>query len=202
MNKRKLIAWTKFLATKFAFFLTLTAFFLVFGPPYRIQLWLNQLLTTAPSPTSSASTTNPPQISFSIIIPYDGTTVCEHNCPCQDDGQPCFDTHQNQEYVCSHGLMVLKDEYPLLERRVYLNRCKPAGYPDLKPCRFGETCATQDIDEGEPCLTEYEELSVCRCGVVLNISTPRLRQAALKVSCIYDDACEETEPEVAAPIKL
>lgn len=97
--------------------------------------------------------------------------------------------------------MLLKEEYEAYDGRVYLNRCKPPGKPELLICRYGETCSSQGLSEGETCETEDEELALCRCGIVLNISTPERREAASTVRCILDEGCEEPE-EDKSPIHL
>ncbi|MDD5437762.1 MAG: hypothetical protein PHC70_01315 [Patescibacteria group bacterium] len=113
-------------------------------------------------------------------------------CHCWENGVPCImsissgDQNATKGFVCSHGLWVTSEEYDLFGDTLYRNACRPPGEPVLKSCRFGEICAPQGIKEGERCMAEHEQLSICHCGMVFNFSTPDLRKDADQIQCLME----------------
>lgn len=117
-------------------------------------------------------------------------------CHCWENGTPCFMVidskyqHIVKSFVCSHGIWVTSEEYDDFGDALYRNACRPPGEPLLKPCRLGEICESQGIKEGERCMAEHEQLSICHCGIVLNFSTPHLRKDADQIQCLVERTCD------------
>lgn len=126
-------------------------------------------------------------------------------CYCTENGRSCFvvidskDQHIFKSFVCSHGIWVTSEEYEYFGDMLYRNVCRPPGEPLLKSCRFGEICETQGIKEGERCMAEHEQLSICHCGMVFNFSTPDLRKDADQIQCLVERTCK---PPPNPPIHL
>lgn len=133
------------------------------------------------------------------------STTCFNvtTCDCALDLQTCHDNQQDRDYICSNGLVFLKEEYLLwgdkLFRDVYHEDCRPPGQPKLKLCAIGASCAYQSLKEQELCLSADNRLSACLCGVVFDFSKPLLRITLASLGCTGQPACE---PPPDPPVDL
>jgi hypothetical protein len=105
----------------------------------------------------------------------------------------------SKSYYCMHGLWLTREEYDSYGDMLYRNACRPEDRPVLKLCRFGEICATQGIKDGDLCMAEHEQLSICHCGMVFNFSAPDLRKDTLQIRCLEERTCD---PPPSEPISL
>jgi len=161
-------------------------------------------------PESAPSSKKPiPTLKLDITIegkrdPIATTCFDVTTCDCALDQQTCHDAKRDLDYVCSKGLVFLKEEHLLWGKKlfhdVYRDDCRPPTQPQLKLCTIGLSCAYQSLKEQEICFGGADDrLSICLCGVVFDFSTPQLRIALATLGCVGQSGCE---PPPTPPIHL
>jgi hypothetical protein len=132
----------------------------------------------------------PSSISQAEAVPP-AATECfkDYFCECKEHENTCYDIKLKQTFVCSYGVVLTLNEKHLYDHMIYRNACRPRGMPPLKSCKVGESCKSQNLNEGQACLAEKEKISLCHCGTVVDFSTPEIR-----MTMEDGEGCEELFP--------
>lgn len=131
-------------------------------------------------------------------IPDPDVTKCFYGttCECAEENQVCHDAKLNLDFICSKGLVFIKEEYLLWGNDAYRDACRLSGQPKLKLCTLGASCAYQSLKEQEKCFDGNDDrLSICLCGLVFDYSTPQLRFILASLACLKQPARDKSPPD-------
>ncbi|MDD5437761.1 MAG: hypothetical protein PHC70_01310 [Patescibacteria group bacterium] len=130
---------------------------------------------------------------------FDGST-----CECRLDRQICHDSRHGLDYVCSKGLVFLKEEFLMGEYildKLSREECWSPTLPKPKTCVIGASCGFQTVKEDELCLNGTDgRLGICRCGAIFDFSTPLMRFTLNGLECERCPRCQQ--PNGSPPTHL
>ncbi len=180
--------------------------------PVASQSASSQLLVPDPIPSASdeprkelhlGEITIPGSPSSSSSDPWEEPSKVDYSCRCEDEGKS-FEGMPltrigniliSMTMYCHLGLLLTPFEgHP---DGFYRNECRPKGKPLLKSCLIGNICDMHDVEEGALCEAGPKQVALCKCGLILNYSSPALRGTVQRIHC--DDEDERKSPPSLPP---
>ncbi|MHB8831349.1 MAG: hypothetical protein ACYC44_04535 [Patescibacteria group bacterium] len=178
--------------------------------PAASQSASSQPLAADPIPSASnkpkkeldlGEITIPGSPSSSSSDPWEEPNKVDYSCRCEDEGKSKEGVPLTRmgnilitmTMYCHFGLLLTPFEGRPDD--FYRNECRPKGKPLLKECLIGNLCDMHDVEEGTLCEAGPKQVALCKCGLILNYSSPALRGTVQRIHC-DDDNDRESPPSL------